>query len=296
MATNAFTYNDNARREDLLGILTNLDPTETQLSSGLGTSTAKDIRHEWLIDTLGTVKTNAYIEGADASYQTLTDPARLANYCQILREAYQVTESERAVNPAAYNDRYEYEMQKALRELKNDLELALLRGSMISGTGTAARQMRGIKNSLSLVTSQSGTSLSESMFNDYLQLVWDNTNTEVSAVYGSMYIKRKISGFTSGSTKFTEVTDRRLINAVDVYEADAAKIVKIFAHRYARISGDTNHDVLGINEDMFKVAYLRKPNDVELAKTGDSKKGEIVTEVTLENRHYNAGFLGKAHL
>jgi len=43
----AYTYNDEALREDLLSIITNLSPTETQLLSGLGTSTAKSIRHEW---------------------------------------------------------------------------------------------------------------------------------------------------------------------------------------------------------------------------------------------------------
>lgn len=296
MATTAYTYDDASRREDLLGILTNLDPTENQLGSGLGTSDAKDIRHEWLIDTLSSVKVNAYAEGTDASYQTLTNPARLYNYCQILRQSYQVTDTEREVNPAAYSDRFTYEATKGLKLLKNDLEYALMRGSLASGTGSAARQLRGIKNSLSLITSQSGVSLSETALNDYLQLVWDNTSTQVNAIYGGMYMKRKISGFTAGSTKFTEVTDRRLINAVDIYEADAAKVVKLFAHRYVTVSGDTNKDIVGLNEDMFKIAYLRKPFDRELAKTGDATKGEIVTEVTLENRHYNAGFWGQAHL
>lgn len=46
--TIAYTYQDNAMREDLLDILTNLSVTETQLVSGLPMSTAKQIRHEWL--------------------------------------------------------------------------------------------------------------------------------------------------------------------------------------------------------------------------------------------------------
>lgn len=292
----SFTYDDGAMREDLLNVLTNLSPKNTQLVSGLGNSAAESIRHEWLIKTLGTVKTNAYVEGVDASYANTTDPTRIVNYCQIFREAYQVTDSERAVNTAAFNDRFALEASDALAELKNDMELAILRGSMASGTGSAARQLRGIKNSLSLVTSQSGVSLTESILNDYFQLVWDNTSTEVNEVYGSMYIKRKISGFTAGATKNVETTDRRLVNSVDVYQGDAASNVKLFAHRYATIAGDTNYDVVGINADMFKVAYFRKPFTRELAKTGDSTKGEVVTEATLENKHYNAGFLGKAHL
>lgn len=42
------SYDDPALREDLLDLLTNLSPRNTQLTSGLGTSTAKSIRHEWL--------------------------------------------------------------------------------------------------------------------------------------------------------------------------------------------------------------------------------------------------------
>jgi len=297
MAGEAFTYDDNAIREDLLNVLTNLSPKNTQLVSGLGTSTAASIRHEWLIDTLGAVKDNYFVEGVDASYADTSDPSRLVNYTQIFREAFNVTDTERAVNTAAFNDRYAYEATKALQELKNDMEYALMRASIACGSGSAGRRMRGIKNSLSLVTSQSGVSLTEAILNDYFQLVWDNTSTEVNAVYGDMYMKRKISGFTAGATKNFDAKDRRLINAVDVYEGDAASVVKLFAHRYVSISGtDDNHDVVGINEDMFKVAYLRKPFTRELAKTGDSTKGEVVAEATLENKHYNAGVFGVAHL
>lgn len=292
----AYVYDDGALREDLLNVLTNLSPKQTQLVTGLATSTATSIRHEWLIDTLGAVKANAYVEGVDASYGAVTNPTRLNNYTQIFREGYEVSDTERSVNQAAFNDRFAYEATKAMTEIKNDMEYAIMRGSLASGTGSAARYLRGIKMSVSLVTSQSGVSLSEAILNDYFQLVWDNTSTEVNAVYGSMYLKRKISAFTAGTTKNLDANDKRLVNAVDVYQGDAASNVRLFAHRYVTVSGDTNHDIVAINEDMFKIAYLRKPFTRELAKTGDSSKGEVVTELTLENLHYNAGVWGKAHL
>jgi len=290
-----FTYDDGALREDLLGILTNLSPRETQLISGLGSSSASSIRHEWLIETLGTVKANAYIEGAIVSHQSTTDPTRLCNYTQIFREPFSVSDTERAVNTAAFNDRYEHEGTKALKELKNDMEYAMLRGSLVCGSGSAARQLRGLKNSLSLTTSQSGVSLSETYLNDLLQLVWDN-GTEVNALYGGMYIKRKISAFTGGATKNVQAADKRLFNSVDIYECDAASMVKLFAHRYMTVSGDVNYDVMGINEDLFKTAYLRKPDTRQLSKGGDSTDGEVFAELTLEDRHYNGGFLSEAML
>jgi hypothetical protein len=295
-AVTSWTYDDKAMREDLLSVLENLSPTETQLITGLGTSKANAIRHETLMDTLGAVKVNAQMEGVDATYHTLTNPSRLYNYTQIFTQGYKVSETERAVDTAGFNDRYQYEIVKALKMLKNDMEYAVLRGSLASGSGTDARQLRGIKLSLSLITSQSGISLTEAILNDYFEKVWTNASCQVTAVYGAMYMKRKISAFTGGATKNVNVTDKRLINAVDVYEADAASVVKLFAHRYVTVSGDTNYDLVGLNEDYWKIAYLRKPQSTEMGKAGDYTGGNIVTEMTLENRHPNAGFWGLAHL
>jgi hypothetical protein len=127
-------------------------------------------------------------------------------------------------------------------------------------------------------------------------MIWDNTGTEANAAYGGMYMKRKISAFTGGATKQVQVTDRRLIASVDVYEADAAKIVKLFAHRYVTVSGDTNYDIVALNEDLFKVAYLRKPFNQEIAKTGDFTGGNIVAEATLETLHPQGGVWSKQML
>ena len=292
-----YTYDDNAIREDLLDILTNISPTDTQLITGLGTSSAKQILHEYLMDTLGDVKANAYVEGVDACYPARSRPSRLFNYTQIAKVGFDVSDTERASNQAGFNDRYAYKATKALKELKNDMEYAVMRGSLACGTGSASRQLRGIKQSLSLVTSQSGISLTELILNDYFENVWAK-GTEVNALYGGMYIKRKVSGFTAGATKNVDIKDRRLINAVDIYEADAARLVKLFAHRHVTVSGDTNYDVVGLNEDLFKIAYLtgRTPAQRELAKIGESTKGEVFTEFTLETRHYDGGFLATQHL
>jgi len=214
-----------------------------------------------------------------------------------MKQGFKVSDTERDVNTASFNDRYAYEQTKALRLIKNDMEYALMRGSLASGQTNVARLLRGVKASLSLITAQSGVSMTEAMLNDYLQLVWDNTATQVNAVYCPMYMKRKISGFTAGSTKNINAADKRLINSVDVYEADAASLVKLFAHRYVSITGtDTNYGVVGLDEDKFRTAYLRKPKVVESAKVGDWTGGNIITELTLENLHYNAGFWSDAHL
>lgn len=286
-----FTYEDKAIREDLLDLITNLDYKEYQLVSGLSTATAKSITHEWLTDTLKTVASNAQVEGADPSFAARTRPVRYNNHTQIVSIPYQVSDTERNVDQAGFNDRFAYEATKAMKEWKQDTEFALMRSSIACGNSSTARAMQGIKSWMTSnnYTAQSGTSLTETMLNDYFQSVWDD-GTEVNAIYAPMYLKRKISAFTGGATKNVEVTDRRLVNAVDVYQADAASNVKLFAHRYVTVSGDTNYDLVGLDEDKWRIAYLRNPKTQDIAKTGDSTKAQIIGELTLECLHKDAGF------
>lgn len=291
MANTTYSYDDLAIKEDLLDAITNIDPVENQLMSGLGTSRADAVMHQWLTDTLATVGNNAATEGAAFSASSRTNPARLLNYTQIVKKDYSVSDTDRASNAAGFQDRYAYETTKAMKEWKRDAEYALMRSSLVCGTGSAARQLKGIKNWLSITTNASGVSLTETLLNDRFQETWSN-GVEVNAMYMPMYLKRKISGFTAGATKNVETTDRRLVAAVDVYQGDAASNVKLFAHRYVTVSGDTNYDLVGINEDYFKIAYLngRQPKKVDIAKTGDSTDAQIIGELTLECRHQSAGF------
>ncbi len=301
MATISYTYDDNALREDLLDIITNISPRVTQLSTGLGTSSAKSIRHEWLVKDLAATKSNAYVEGADASY-SVENPSREINYCQILRQGYQVTDTERSINRAGFADRMAEESADAMAVWKNDLELAILQGSLACGSTSAARSMKGIRNWIvaTNVTNQSGISLSETTFVAYLERVY-NYGAEVDEVYVGAKLKSRINGFTAGATKNVDAEDRRLVNAIDVYESSFAPLVKIFLHRYvdteALLGTIANaHMIIGIDSQYYKTTYLRKPATRELAKTGDSEKAEVFGEVTLEDlTGGKGGFVGEYH-
>jgi hypothetical protein len=241
-------------------------------------------------DTLKTPAANAAVEGSDPTYADRTSPTRLTNHTQIIRIPYEVSGTDRSVNSAGFGDRFSYEMEKAMKEWKQDQEFALMRGTLTCGTGSAARTLKGVKAWMTLTTVNSGVSYTETLLNDDLQAVW-TAGTQVNAIYAPMYLKRKISAFTAGATKNVETSDRRLVNAVDIYQADAASNVKLFAHRFVTVSGDANYSIVGMNEEMFKIAYLRNPKNVPLAKTGDADRAEIIGELTLECLHGDAGFV-----
>ena len=281
------TYQDLARREDLLDIIGDVSPDNNPLATLLGNKTASGTYHEWLIDHISrpTSVTNS-IEGATATFSDLDQPTRVGNVCAIITQTVKVSGTEQKVAVAGMGDPYNYQKGKALKTWKNNWEYILVNGTKASGSSGVARQMDGIDTVVStLYTARnSGTSLSETEFNDmvkdsYTQGGADNVFDLVLVPFA---LKQKISTFTAGATKYVDATDKRLTRPVMVYESDGG-VHRIMAHLDVRSAAATpGPTFLGIKEDQFKQAWLRKPVYEELAKTGDFVSGEYVGEGTLE--------------
>lgn len=282
-----FTYDNRAIREDLLNMITNVSPRETQLVYGLPQTRAMQPIHQWVNDALKTPGVNAVTEGADASFADRNDPTRDLNYCQIVAIPVMVTGSDEVAESAGFSSRMAYELDKAVKEYANDCEFAIMRGTLVCGSGSAARSMKGLKAFAStLKTSQSGVSLSESILIDLLDAAWD-VGTNLKEVYVGKVLKKRINSFTSNSTLNLDANDKRLVNTIDILETTNG-ITKIFRHRYVTISGDTNQDLVAIDPDHIALAYYRNPLVQDIAKTGDAEKKQLLGEKTLEVRSEKA--------
>lgn len=287
MAYGLQTYQDTARREDLLDLIGDVSPDDNPLSTMLATTTASQTLHEWLEDYIARPSSvSSAIEGAAASYSDLTQPSRRNNITQIIAQTFRVSGTEQKVSVAGMGDPYEYQAAKALKNWKNNLEYALLNSTVASGNSGVARTMAGIQ---AVVTSHytnrlSGTSLSETEFNSMVyDVAADVGATDVfDTVLTTLQLRQKISTFTAGNTKYVDASDKKLTRPVMVYESDFG-VHKIFGHKDVYNSVTTPGPmVLGLKEDKWRLAYLRKPVREDLAKDGDRKNGEIVGEVTLE--------------
>ena len=289
-----FTYDSNARKESLLGFITNIDPTETSLLRDFGQSSASARTHEWVTDTLDTPAAQSIVEGSDASFVGTTNPTRVNNQTQIIRKDFQVTDTERAQNYPGFKDRYAYEMEKAMKNWNNDAEFNLLRQTLATGTGSATRTMTGVKASITTnLTSQSGVSLSETILNDYLQNAY-TTGGRPDTLYVGPRLKRRITGFTGNNTRYSDAADKQVVNVVDEYVSDFG-VVRVKLHRYMTVTNDTHNDILGLQTDKFRVAYLREPQHTPLAKTGSATKGMIEGEFTLEYLAQKSSFSALRH-
>lgn len=293
----AWSYDDKAIREDLLDVMTNIDPTEHNFQDLIGSSKAEAVLHEWPVDILDTPGDNAAIEGADAGTASMTNPTRVQNLTQIFTKPWVVTGTELAVNQAGFSNRKSYEITKKLKSLKNDIELTMLRGSSVTGSGTnTASRLKGAKNFITTnSTSQSGVSLSEAILISYLSLAWTNGGRVDNLLVGAT-LKQRISGFSANNTRYVGADEKKLVNTINLYATDfGAEVVEVKLHRYMTLSGDVNNDIMGIQADTWATAWLRKPYNKDLAPTGDAEKGELIAEGTLEARAEKANFLGIKH-
>lgn len=281
------TYDDGNRLEDVMGAVFQLSPTDTPFTSGMAKTKAHNTIHQWPEDTLAARGDNAIAEGAAISYGTVTAPGRVVNLTQIYAKTFQVSSTEKWVKGAGVDDQYQYQKTKALLELANDIEHGFIRGSLASGNGSGtARRMAGALNFITTNATSvaSETKLTESFFNGLGELIYAQ-GSKPDEVYVGARLKRIISTFTASGERQTSVDDKRLVNAVDVYESDFG-IVKILLSRDQLNSATfQGNSLLMIKSSQFKMAVgepIHVLPDTEVAQDKHGKNGVVRGELTLE--------------
>lgn len=287
MAYGDITYDAGTRKEDLLDFIADVSPDDNPLSTLFASTTASNTLHEWTEDFIARpTAVTGEVEGSDATFSDLTNPSRRNNVTQIIRQTYRVSDTLRDVDVAGMNDMFDYQAGKAATEWKNQLEYSIVQGALASGNSGVARQMAGIEATVTshYTNRNSGTSLSETELNN---MVFDvASDVGMSDVFDMLVLplqlRQKVSTFTAGSTKFVDASDKRLTRPVAVYESDF-NVMRVFAHKDVSSAAATpGPTVLGLKEDKWRIAYLRRPRRVDLAKSGSSTKGMIEGEPTLE--------------
>ena len=94
--------------------------------------------------------------------------------------------------------------------------------------------------------------------------------------------KSKITAFTGNATKYKDVTDKTIVNAVDVYVSDYGELT-VVPNRLMETD-----KVYVLQPDMFSVDYYRDFQTTDLAKTGDSEEKQMLVEYTLCSKNEKA--------
>lgn len=281
-ASTAFTtYDVGGQREDLMDVVTQVNPLDTPMFSTFGKATAKSRYVEWMTETLATPTTNIHAEGETYSYSKPTARTRAGNYTQIFRKTFAITDTQESVEIAGIKSEFAHRLTNALKEIARDVEYAYINGTGNSGsddTSTGDRELKGVGGWIT-TTNETGTGtgaedLTETMFNDCMQSIKaQGGNPDMAFVNG--FQKRQISAFTS-NTRNIMAEDKKLVRPVDIYESDFG-IVKV---KYDWLMPTA--EVWILQSDMWKTATLRPiARDNDVAKTGNFIPGVVEGELTL---------------
>ena len=281
------TYDDAAVREDLANEIENISPIENYFLKNLQKAKAMATTHVNLVETLKTPATNKVIEGAATTYGARTRPTRVDNVTQIVEIPFNVSDTERWVRHAGFDDRYAHEADKAMKEWGNDSEYSVVQGTRANGNGSTAREMDGIINKIdtNIIDGTSTAVWNEGTLNDLSELCyWEGGAPQ--DLFLPPALKRTTSTFTNGDMQYDRKSGR-LVSTVREYEGDYETIA-IHKHRFVNDQVDSVFRALLLQLDKWAIAYGDKPHEEELAKVGNSTNGHVVGELTLEARAENA--------
>lgn len=300
-------------REDLADVIWNIAPTDTPFMNGIAKTSASQVYHEWQTDTLDDVAVNRSIEGDDPTAKTFTASVRLGNYCQISQKTVIVSGTSISSDQAGRANELSYQVAKRGKELKRDMERALVsnQASSAGGAGTA-RSLASVESWLSTNKTSEGTGTAQTTPGFSGGTVAAPTDSSVAgtfekatldAVIKECYVeggeptvimvdphnRTIVSGFTGISTLETNANmndNVALIGAIDFYKSNFG-ILKVVPNRFMRSAkwGDSVSSALILDMDYWSCAMLRDIQMHELAKTGDNEKRQMLAEYTLVSRN-----------
>ena len=299
------TFQAVGNREDLSNLIFNISPMETPFGSMAKRTKVKNQFHEWQTDALDAAGTNAQIEGNDAVVNTAVPTVRLRNYTQILAKTVSVSETQQAMDTAGRDDELDYQVAKRSKELKRDLEYALVRNqpSTVGGAGTA-QMMASVESWLATNKTSAGQGTAQTtpgysggtvvaptdsttagtvvvaMLNNVIQLAY-TAGGDPKTIMVSPATKVKFSTFTGIATLYNQTNDKQatIVSGADTFVSNFGRH-NILPNRFMR-----DKTALVLDMDYWSVGDLRPFSPVNLAKTGDSDKKQIKGEYTLVSRN-----------
>tara|TARA_R110000851_G_scaffold332695_1_gene509544 strand:+ start:5972 stop:6928 length:957 start_codon:yes stop_codon:yes gene_type:complete len=296
------TYDAIGDREDLSDVIYDISPTSTPFLSGIAHTTATATNHEWQTDTLEAASsTNAVIEGNDATTTQGPASVRLGNLTQISDKVPRVTRTQRQVQSAGRGDELDYQIMKAAKELKRDMESAMLANKVkATGSTSIARQLAGIETWLATNTNLGSTgtagslgttlrvagtprALAEDDLKTVLSAAWDQggePDTILVGAFNKQAMSSFVGGGASGPAQRTVDGNSSTVNtAIDVYVSDFGSL-RVIPSRF-----QVQESMLVLQMDMWAMATLANFQETPLAKTGDSDRVQLLSEYTLESRN-----------
>jgi len=303
------SYDVKGIREDLENVIYDISPEETPFYSSLKKVKASNTYHEWQTDSLRSSAANAHIEGDDTAGEARTATTRLGNYTQIFKNAVIIPDTDEGLDKAGRAAEMAYQVLKIAKEQKLDIEKALFDNNKYEvGSASAARELAGcgayVKSNVANIGGSGGanptgsvpgntartdgtaTVFTQADFDTVMQGIWESGGNP-DTVYLSAFQMNLALGFTgyNNQRSHIEATSKTVVKAVDIYVTPWGTV------EFTPSRENRGRDVWIMDSDMWAAGVLRPTKNTELAKTGDSTKRQVLTELTLISKNEAASGL-----
>ncbi|MEM6746763.1 MAG: DUF5309 family protein [Pseudomonadota bacterium] len=314
------TYDRVGIAEDVSDIITNIDPTSTPFQTMIGTGKVHNTFYQWQEDDYRGVKVNAAVEGADGVATTRGTTTMRGNHTQILEETFQISDRTERVKLYGRRSETRYQSAKVAKELKRDLEHALIGRAQNAAAGDASTasffgnvfgQDAGPSGAANMVETRAalgGEVMTEEdllSLHQSLYLEGSNPTTLMITPLDSL----SVAEFAASAGRERDFGhSKKVVNVVDLYVSPFGE-VKVVLNRFlqayiaddADVPGeqvdptatndpDTNPDQLGtailFDPSMWQLVSLRPWRRTKLAKTGDAEKYQMLGEYGLKHKNY----------
>jgi hypothetical protein len=295
------TFSSAGLREDLENVIYDISPTDTPFMSMGGRMDAIAVNHEWQTDALASAADNFNEEGATLTAAEPAATTRVGNICQISLKTTLVSGTLDAVSKAGRREELAYQMSKRSKELKRDMERAMVGVNQSKTAMAADSTVRKLGSLSSWVTTNAsvgsggtaagaggngtartdGTArtFTETLLKASILSAYDE-GADIKYLMMAPSQKQTFSSFVgvggaSGVSNFNDVADQRIIGGMDVYVSDFGEMA-VVPNRFQR-----SRDVWLLDPEYYGVAYLRPFFQREVASTSDGEQRAIIAEYTL---------------
>ena len=297
--TNTFdSYDAVGIREDLSDVIYDVSPSETPFYSACAKAKAANTYHEWQTDALRASAANAHIEGDDTAADAMTATVRLGNYTQIFKNAVVIPDTDNGLKKAGRAKEIAYQTMKIAKEQKLDIEKALFdNNARVAGNSSTARELAGapawiVTNTFTGATGADATgdgtdartdgtqtAFIQDNFDGVMQSIWEQGGNP-DVCYLSAFQMNAALAFTGNNNQRSTIGaavggNNSVVSALDVYVTPWGTI------EFTPTRENRSRDVFIMQSDMWSVGVLRPTRQTDLAKTGDSTRKQVITELTL---------------
>lgn len=284
-AKTVYTEYGVSERESLFDYITNIDVYDTPFLSALPKGSTNEIYTSWLQESLSTFQSNSHTDAETYTFSARSARTRIGNWVQYFQDTWKVGRIMEAVDEAGVKSEYQHEMQLALKEHSTDIEYALVYGTSASGASATVSTLRGIDSWISTysATGSSSASFTETAFNALCQSVVTATSGKPNDVYLSPNLKRQVSSYTTGNTRFVNAEDGRLAGFVDIYAGDFG-VYKCQWDRWltgAKAPSDNYDRAFFMDKSKWEILTLSPTKAEEIAPDGYYRAGVVNSVLTL---------------